>query len=228
MQRERRRFFGWLGGASLAGVAGVPALAATARAMSSPSSPSLPQPISTTWDVSWTDRVTGAHRAVFDSPQMADGSALFRAVAWCDHYKEVYGVERKDMSPVVVFRHEGIGLIMNDEYWRRFNIGKESKIKNEKGKWTEVNPISAQSTPDEVKARRYKLETFVAGGGIVLACGWAFGLVVSRFREEDKLEHKEADARAREHLLPGVIIQPNGIFAVVRAQEAGCHYVMAS
>jgi len=29
-------------------------------------------------------------------------------------------------------------------------------------------------------------------------------------------------------LVPGVMIQPSGIFAVIRAQEAGCAYVRAS
>ena len=29
------------------------------------------------------------------------------------------------MSPVLVLRHTGIHLVMNDEYWKRFKIGKE-------------------------------------------------------------------------------------------------------
>lgn len=29
-------------------------------------------------------------------------------------------------------------------------------------------------------------------------------------------------------MIPGVILQPNGIFAVLRAQEAGCHFAAAS
>jgi hypothetical protein len=29
-------------------------------------------------------------------------------------------------------------------------------------------------------------------------------------------------------MVPGVILQPSGVFAAVRAQEAGCHYVRAS
>lgn len=93
--------------------------------------------------MSWTDRGTGKYRAVFDSPGVAQGSALFRAVAWCDIYKEVYGAERKEMSPVIVFRHEAIPLIMSHAYWERFEIGKELKIRDEKGhKWAKANPLS--------------------------------------------------------------------------------------
>jgi hypothetical protein len=224
MQNERRRFLGWLGGASLVGATGVPALPNVAGAESLPH----PRPIDSKWDVSWADRVTGQHKAVFDSPQPSDGAALFRAIAWCDHYKEVYGVERRDMSPVIVFRHAAIDLVMNDDYWQHFKIGKERKIKNEKGKWTEVNPISAQSVGADEKSAKYKLETFIRDGGIVLACAWAFGGVVWRYKDQEKLEQEAADAAAREHLIPGVLLQPNGIFAALRAQEAGCQYIMAS
>ena len=225
MHHERRRFLGWLGGASLLGVAGVPALPKVARAERRGEHP---RPVDGKWDVSWVDRVTGEHRAVFDSPEASEGAALFRAVAWCDHYKEVYGVERKNMSPVVVMRHRAIDLVFDDEYWHRFKIGKELKIKNEKGKWTEVNPISARSVGSDEKETKYKLEPFMASGGIVLACAWAFGEVVSRFKEKEKLEQSVASAQAREHLIPGVLLQPNGIFAALRAQEAGCQYILAS
>jgi len=226
MHGERRRFLGWLGGASLAGAAAIPALPGLARAHTLNEHP---RPIDSKWDVSWADRVTGDHKAVFDSPEPAEGAALFRAIAWCDHYKEVYGVERKNMSPVVVFRHTAIDLVMDDEYWQQFDIGKELKIRNDKGKkWTEVNPISAKSAGADEKAKKYKLETFMADGGIVLACAWAFGQVVWRYKQKEKLEQAAADAKAREHLVPGVLLQPNGIFAALRAQEAGCQYIVAS
>ena len=226
MHHDRRRFLGWLGGASLAGAA-VPALSTAAHAEPRPPHAPHPRPIGDKWDMSWTDRVTGKHRAVFDSPEPAEGAALFRAVAWCEHYKEVYGVDRKDVSPVIVFRHKAIDLVMNDEYWKRFKVGKELKIKHE-GKWAEVNPLSARSSAKPSEPGKYTIESFLASGGIVLACSWAFGMVVSRFKEKDKLEQAAADAKARELLLPGVILQPNGIFAALRAQEAGCQYVMAS
>lgn len=222
---DRRRFLGWLGSASLFGAAPrMPELALPPAGANE-----HPQGQGNKWDTTWADRVKGQYRAVFDSPEASEGSGLVRATAWCDHYKEVYSVERSAMSPVLVLRHAAIDLIMNDAYWQRFKVGKAMKIKDSRGKWSEVNPISAASLAADARERKYKLETFMADGGIVLACAWAFGgRAVSRFQQEDKLERAAADARAREHIVPGVILQPNGIFAVLRAQEAGCKYVMAS
>ena len=66
------------------------------------------------------------------------------------------------------------------------------------------------------------------GGGIVLVCNVAFQQAVGRFRRADRgLSREAALDLAKAHLLPGMILQPSGIFAALRAQEAGCHYIIA-
>jgi hypothetical protein len=136
------------------------------------------------------------------------------------------------MSPVLVLRHDGIDLAMNDDYWRRFKVGKENKMKGPNGKWAEANPITrkapAAGTAPKPDDDKYTLERFVEAGGVILACGWAFRFAAQRVAKGEKLDNTAATARAKEFLVPGVILQPNGIFAVIRAQEAGCHFVAAS
>lgn len=224
MSTPRRRFLTWLGTASALG------LSSRTLAGQPSSAPEYPTAITDDYDLSWVARVTGKHKAVFDSPEIAEGAGLVRAVAWCDHYKEVFGTERGDMSPVLVLRHSAIPLVMKDAYWNRFEIGKRSKMKGENKKWLTTNPISAASLPATASAgrRKYMIEPFIEAGGIVLACGWAFGQVVSDYRKADKSDQATARAAALVDLIPGVIIQPNGIFAVIRAQEAGCSFVAAS
>ncbi len=179
--------------------------------------------------MSWTARVTGKYKAVFDSPEAHSGAALFRAVSWREQYKEVYGAEVSETSPVVVLRHMGFYLSLNDEYWARFEVGKELKERDEKGKkWAKVNPLGATAAAGSAQSGKYSIPSFIAAGGIVLACGWSFGGAVAQIAKADKLEPDAARARAKEMLIPGVILQPNGIFAALRAQEAGCAYVMAS
>ena len=74
------------------------------------------RPVSTTkWDMSWCDRVTGGKvRAVFDSPGVSEGAAMFRAQLWRDEHKEIYDTAPAETSAVIVFRHEGIPLVMNE------------------------------------------------------------------------------------------------------------------
>lgn len=222
---SRRRFLGVLGGSSVLGAVGAPSVA---HALSVSREHDLPLQ-QQTFDMSWTERVTGKYRAVFDSPEAADGAALFRAVAWCDMYKDVYGTDRKDMSPVVVFRHAAMPMIMTNAYWETYEVGKARKWRDEQGKkWAKKNPLSTGGAPLTEAQAKYRIETFLAGGGIVLACNWAFSQIVANVREKDKLANAEARAKALSLMVPGVILQPNGIFAALRAQEAGCHYVLAS
>ena len=189
----------------------------------------LPVPVSDKWDMSWCDRVTGKVRAVFDSPGAAEGAAMFRAQVWRDEHKEVYGTPLAELSAVIVFRHEGIPLVMNDAYWSRFDVGKELKIRDEKGKkWVTVNPIASRHRERRGKFANYNLPAFIDSGGIVLACNFAFGDMVERFKDADKLSKEDARKRAIEHLIPGVILQPSGVFAALRAQQAGCNFLLAS
>ena len=189
-----------------------------------------PAPVDDKFDLTWPDRIERAKfRAVFDSPEINDGSALFRAIVWCDQYKEMYGTPRADMAPVIVFRHRAIPLIMGDDYWKRFNIGKERKVTTPEGKkWAESNPILG-AQPDSTGAyEKYSLRKFLEDGGTVLACNFAFAMVVGRFQKEDKLDSAAARQAALAQMVPGVILQPSGIFGVLRAQEAGCKYILAS
>jgi hypothetical protein len=225
MTTRRRDFLGWIGGGSLFALGGAPlALRPPFTAASA-----HPRPVDDAFDVSWTDRVQGKFRAVFDSPEISEGAALFRAMIWCDEYKTVYGSARAEMSPVLVVRHEAIHLAMNDTYWKRFGIGKEVKLRTAEGKkWVEANPIRVSPPGTPPRFAKYNLEQFMAEGGIVLACGLAFADVVGKFTKEDKLDGAAARQRAIEHMIPGVILQPSGVFAVLRAQEAGCKYILAS
>jgi hypothetical protein len=180
-------------------------------------------------DLTWVTRLRGKMRAVFDSPQPAEGGALFRAALWRTQINKVFGTPIEEVTPVVVFRHEAIPLVMDDEFWDHLGIGKDLKWKDDKtGKWLKRNPLASSPADMPAQFRDFNIPAFIRSGGIVLACGLAFGQVVGQYREKDKLDAKNAEARAKQHLLPGVIIQPSGFFAVLKAQDEGCKYMMGS
>ncbi|HEU4699373.1 MAG TPA: hypothetical protein VFS40_09340 [Gemmatimonadales bacterium] len=232
MTTPRRDFLGWLGASTvLAAAAGRPLLAQPAPLPpdAAPDPAGGGRPVSTEWDLSWVDRIGGTYRAVFDAPEIADGSPLFRAQHWRDQVKEIYGAQGKDVSAVLVIRHAAIPLAMNDEYWTRFKVGKATKTKDFEGKhYVTTNPIRTTPPGLPPKFADYNLERFLATGGIVLACNLAFRDVVGTFQQKAKLSREAAEQAAKAHLIPGIILQPSGIFGCLRAQQAGCGYVMAS
>ena len=222
---DRRRFLGH--------VAGVAAAAAGGMALSPAelSAAELPSPVTDKWDVAWAERLTGRVRGVFDSPAIEDGGGLFRAIMWMNQNKEVYGLKDEEMNAVLVIRHAAIPMVTSDEYWERYKVGKKSKVTD----WTlnkpaQRNPFIEHPSPDGKPAAGggYSLGALMKRGGTVLACNLAFGQIVYEVGKEEKLKGPAARARALTYLLPGVILQPSGVFGVMRAQAGGCAYIMAT
>ncbi len=220
MTGDRRNFLG-----RLATGAAVAAGALGADPKSLEAEPRV-RPVSDKWDMSWMDRINGKFRAVFDSPKIEGGGEIWRAVIWRDQIMEVYGVKDPEVNPVLVIRHAGIPLVMNDAFWIRHKIGKKRKVKDpSSGKTVELNPISnfdgRKNVPEWMA--NSSIAKFTERGGIVLGCNFAFGMMVGLEAEADKEHAKEARDRALGYLLPGVILQPSGFFALLEAQRAGCH-----
>jgi hypothetical protein len=206
-----------------AGASGV--LAAVTQPLAAAVGPDANAPIpalDADFDFSWIDKLTGKHKAVFESLDVAEGAAFFRANMWRNQYKQVYNTDPKDMNAVVVVRHHGFALAMSDAYWQKYEVAKEFEIKDDSGNLLKSNPVG------ETAKGANTIAAFVESGGIVLGCNVAFGAVVGTLRKKENLSREEADKLARTYLLPGVILQPSGVFAVLRAQEAGCNYILAS
>jgi len=182
-----------------------------------------------TWDISWAKRVTGKHKAMFDVPEIEGGVGIFRAGIWGQQYTDVLKLSPGDLSTVIVIRHAAIPLAMTSEFWATYGLGKSLKIKDDKGKkWTMVNPmLSTPSTDPKVASSNYLLDKQIAKGAITLGCNLAFRQMVSIVAKQDKLSPAAAREKAKTFLVPGLIMQPSGIFANVMAAEAGCAFVIA-
>ncbi|HET7553748.1 MAG TPA: hypothetical protein VFK04_20815 [Gemmatimonadaceae bacterium] len=231
MRRHRREFLSWLGASTLLAAMGRSASAqAPAGESASGVNDVARSPVSDKWDMSWVERISGDARAVFDLPEAGEGEGVWRAERWREDYHEVYGETPDGPTAVLVIRHAAIPLIMDNDYWKRFEVGKKLGIKNpDTKKWAVANPVSTAHDGAPTKSERYTIQHFLANGGIVLACNLAFvGRVVSEYGKADDPGSEDAYARAREHMLPGVILQPSGVFATLRAQQAGCAYILAS
>ncbi|MGQ0538289.1 MAG: hypothetical protein ACT4R6_05030 [Gemmatimonadaceae bacterium] len=227
MSNERREFLGRAAGVALFG--------ALPFELPRPVSAVAAAPHSTSggdkWDVSWAKRLTGKHRAVFDCAEVESGYGVWRASIWANQYREVLGVQPNDLSTALILRHNGIVLAMQQEFWDKYKIGETKKVTHPLTlQPTERNPALLGPPRDEVPAPydSFALDRFIARGGIVLACNLALQDCVELIRTKDNVAPDEARMRAIAALVPGVILQPSGVFSAVLAQEAGASYVRAS
>lgn len=183
------------------------------------------------WDLRWPDRITGKYRTVFDVPEIESGYGVWRATLWTHQYHEILGVAPKDMSVVVVLRHNGVALALRQDYWDRHALGKEGKVTHPVTQEpTDRNPVLLASSRGEVPAQfdEVALDRLIARGAVVLACDLALQDVIDRAVRKSGAKPEDARREAVGALVPGVILQPSGVFAVMRAQDAGCKYLRAS
>ncbi len=182
------------------------------------------------WDTRWTERLTGKVRAVFDVPEVESGYGVWRATIWARQYEQVLGIPARDLSTALVIRHNAIILAMQQGFWDRYGIGKAKGVLHPlTDEPTDRNPalLGARDGVPEPQAG-FALDRFISAGGIALACDLALQDLVGLIQRTDKVPEAQAKEQAKQWLVPGVILQPSGIFAVLRAQQSGALYVRAS
>ena len=135
-----------------------------------------------------------------------------------------------DLSPVIVLRHNAIILAMQQPFWDKYKIGASKKVMHPlTGEPTGKNPVLLDEK-DGIPApfNNAGLMKQLGRGVTVLACNLALQDCVDMIQRVDKTDAAEARKRAIAYMVPGVILQPSGVFAVTRAQEVGASYVKAS
>jgi len=164
----------------------------------------------TVFDDSWVQRLTAKHKAVFDSPEIQGGVAIYQAQLWASGFKEMYNLADSDTQAVLVLRHAAVPMVFNDAMWTKYQIGKLRKVKDDHDAWATVNPYTKMLADAHDK------------GWIILGCNLAAMGVSATIARENKLDVESVRKEIRSNLVPGALLMPSGIFAVHRAQEAGC------
>ena len=183
------------------------------------------------WDLGWVRKLKGKYRAVFDIPEIEDGFGVWRAVLWRKQYSQVFGVPEESLSTVLILRSDAVALALNNEFWGRYEAGKRWKVNDpSSGQPTVRNPVFERVGQWALPAQfnGFTLESLQQGGAVVLGCALALRDCATLVAEKDRVTMEEADRRVHSMLVPGVVLQPSGIFAAVLAQDNGCKYVRAS
>jgi hypothetical protein len=201
---------------------------ATSLAAASSGSP-LPTP---PFDDSWTRRVSAAkHRAVFDSPGIDDGLALVHAMFYRQGYQEQLGLGTGDVVPVVVLRHVGTAMAFNDALWAKYSLGERSKVIDPvTGKDALRNPFIRVGKDEKNAAvpADASIEALLSSGAVILVCNKATMRLAGQVAAKFSKPVEEVRAEFRAAVVPGVLLQPSGVYAVLRAQDVGCAFLKST
>jgi len=231
----RREFLGQLATAAVA-IAGTACAApivaqsgppAAAPAPAAPATGTGPQ-VKPHWDETWfTELATKRHKAVFDAPEVADGLVVTNAAVYFMSYKAAQNTTDSDMGAVLVIRHRAIPLALNDAMWAKYDLGHRLKLKDpETNKWAIRNPYygSADRQPSD-----FTLARLHERGAVLLGCELALnGMAREEIAKWTNQDVKTVQAELHANVVPGLLLQASGIYAVTRAQEGGCTYIRSA
>lgn len=227
MTTNRREFIEHLGATAMLGALPLATMPSVMSALSGPAAASADE-----FDHTWTAKLKGRkHKACFDCAEVESGFGVWRAGMWEGQYHASLGVKPTETATVLVLRHAALVLAFQQDFWDKYAIGADDKVTHPLTQQsTDRNPALLSSTRNEIPAQfdSFALPNFINKGGIVLACNVALQFFSMGLAKKAGITVEEARTRAVASLVPGVLLQPSGVFACVRAQEAGCNYVRAS
>jgi intracellular sulfur oxidation DsrE/DsrF family protein len=176
----------------------------------------------------WFEKVKGKHRMVFDVTKPME----ILPFAWPRVFllsNQKTGTDEKDMSAVVILRHDGIPYSMSDSVWQKYKFGEMFKVED-----NTTNAPSVRNAFWQPKEGTYKVPGIgpvAIGINELQKSGVMFGvcdvaLTVYSAVAAEKTNQKPEDVKKEwvAGLLPGIQIMPSGVWAINRAQEHGCSY----
>ena len=211
----RREFLGKLG--LIAAAAALPGGTAGAQSQRT-------IPAASPWDMSWVEIVTAApYKVVLDITTLTD-DYLYAAADIMDRYHEVYGTPDTATRAVLVMRRLGTPMALQDALWERYGIGQDRKIDDPATQAPARRNPFLRASPNEKESFvvESRIESLLARGAIVLVCNRAAMHFASSVAEKLKRPLGEIQSEVRNGLIPGSRLMPDGVFALVRAQNAGC------
>ena len=182
-------------------------LPATAAAATPANEPSAAE-----WDLTWIDRLTGKYRTVFDSPDINEGTVFANAQVFMMGFGEVYKASDADMQAVLVLRHHGVHLAFNDAMWDKYGIAESLKL-----------PVGDRKNPYTSDINRLRDR-----GAMFLVCNLAANRRANEIARRIGGDAAAVKADLYANFIPGAILQQSGVFATIRAQQAGCSFMKSA
>ena len=175
---------------------------------------------STTWDLSWLDKLSGKHKQVFD---LGDMEALRVIGNWLDAYQEVFQMPYSELNAIVGISGKAFPINASDELYRKFPIGEHWKVKDPETQQPAMRNIflDGGKTPADQKKTVRALQ---ARGAIFWQCNKALHRLSKELAENVKRPEAEVYEEMKAGLNPGVILIPAHAMLLGLAQEKGCTY----
>ena len=224
-QPTRRRGFLGTVAAGAVSMFGLASLVKSAPRGFAPPSPLQPG----TGDASfeeWIGKMKGKHKQVFDAPGANKGLPF----AWARVFlmsNTQSGTPESDVTAVLVLRHEAIGAAMGHDLWSKYKLGELFKVTDPETKAPAVRNPFFQPKEGEQPLPDMSIEDLQKSGVLMGVCDMAMTVYSKMVGKTMNVDPADVKKEWVAGILSGIQIVPSGVYAINRAQEAGCTYCFA-
>jgi len=176
-------------------------------------------------DDAWIGKIKGKYRQVFDATAPNEGWGAAFPLNFIDSTKEALKVTDADITAITVFRHFAMPLMLNDATWAKYKIGAMLNVTDPKTKAPAIKNIFRDAVPLR-PGLTYEQE--LKNGVIFVACNLALTVISGMAAPGAGVSADQAKKDFTAGLIPGVYLAASGVYAVNRAQQAGCTYCYAA
>jgi hypothetical protein len=170
----------------------------------------------------WIAKITGKYKQVFDCVTVNEGFGGAFPLNFINSTKEALKVTNKDITPVAVFRHFAMPLMLTDSVWAKYKVGEILNLKDPKTNAPATRNIYRDNIPLYPGVTYEKLMSDY--GVVLVACNLALTVISGMAAPKAGVTADVAKKEWTAGLIPGVSLAASGVYAVNRAQTAGCTY----
>lgn len=168
----------------------------------------------------WFGRIKGKHKMIFDAPEPNSGLVAIWPRVYLNTMAATWPGET---TAVVILRHAGLALALNDSVWAKYGIGEMFDIKDGDAP-AKRNPYA---TITGLPIPGLGIVELLKSGVLVGACDVALTIYSAGAAKKMGLDPATVKKEWIAGLIPGVQVVPSGVLGVARSQELGCAYCFA-
>lgn len=172
----------------------------------------------------WVTRIKGKYKQVFDITTANNAFGAAYPLNFINSTKEATNAVPADIMAVAVFRHFSMPLMLKDSVWAKYKLGEVVDVKDPKTNAPATRNVLREAIP----LHNISYEQLIARPDvIVVACGLALNVISGMVASKAGVTADQAKKDFTAGLIPGVHLSASGVYAVNRAQQAGCTYCYA-
>ncbi|MEO6903608.1 MAG: Tat (twin-arginine translocation) pathway signal sequence containing protein [Bacteroidia bacterium] len=174
----------------------------------------------------WLEKINGKHKIMFDVLK-ADSIFLNFSHTFLESNNEM-GVSDAEQSVVVIMRHIGIILALNDAVWSKYKLGETFDVKDEATKAPASRNMYWDPKKSDSLASDRSIQSLQKRGVMFAVCESAIDSLSGRLARLRDLEKLEVKKDFFDGVLPSIQVVPSGVWAIGRVQERGCGYCVGA